>query len=44
MVELAHTYLVDFLSNKHEELASQLFDEGVVHKDVVRCRPLTSLL
>lgn len=39
MVELAHAYLVDFLSHKREELAPQLFDEAVVHKDVVRPQP-----
>lgn len=36
MVQLAHDYLIEYLTNKRAELAEQLFDEGVVHKDVVR--------
>lgn len=35
MVQLAHDYLIEYLTNKRAELADQLFDEGVVHKDVV---------
>ncbi|PRW20221.1 ester cyclase [Chlorella sorokiniana] len=35
MVQLAHDYLIEYLTNKRAELAEQLFDEGVVHKDVV---------
>lgn len=36
MVELAHAYLIDYLTDKKAELADELFDEAVVHKDVVR--------
>lgn len=39
MVQLAHDYLIEYLTNKRAELADQLFDEGVVHKDVVRAAP-----
>ena len=35
MVQLAHDYLIEYLTNKRAELADQLFDKGVVHKDVV---------
>lgn len=35
MVQLAHDYLIEYLTNKRAELADTLFDEAVVHKDVV---------
>ena len=35
MVELAHTYLIEYLTNKRAELADRIFDDEVVHKDVV---------
>jgi adenine-specific DNA glycosylase len=35
MVELAHSYLIDYLTNKKAELAETLFDDQIVHKDVV---------
>lgn len=35
MVDLSHTYFIDFLTNKRAELADQIFTEDVVHIDVV---------
>ena len=35
MVEMAHTYFADFITKGNSELADQLFDENVVHKDIV---------
>lgn len=35
MAQLAHNYLIEYLTNKRAELAEELFDEEVVHKDVV---------
>ncbi|GAB4819953.1 hypothetical protein N2152v2_006999 [Parachlorella kessleri] len=35
MVEMAHTYFAEFITKGNSELAGQLFDENVVHKDIV---------
>lgn len=35
MVELAHTYFMEFLTNKKVELADSLFAEDVLHRDVI---------
>ncbi len=35
MVDMAHQYYAEFFTKGREELAEQLFDEGVVHKDIV---------
>jgi hypothetical protein len=32
MVELAHTYFMEFLTNKKVELADSLFAEDVLHR------------
>ena len=39
MVDLAHSYLIDYLTNKKAELAATLFDDQIVHKDVVGAAP-----
>lgn len=35
MVDLAHTYFAEFITKGRVELAGQILDEGVVHKDIV---------
>lgn len=35
MVDLAHSYFIDFLTNKRAELSEQIFSEEVMHVDVV---------
>ena len=35
MVDLAHTYFAEFITKGRAELAEQILDEAVVHKDIV---------
>lgn len=35
MVDMAHSYFTDYISGGNTELAEQLFDDDVVHKDLV---------
>lgn len=35
MVDMAHSYFADYISGGKTELAEQLFDDDVVHKDLV---------